>query len=115
MLKILTMYKKLFLLLSLMAITMCGCSTNDEPITPEVSLPELTDQGYLPEVVSDAGAVVSVTFDINTDWYIYSNDGIDVVSSSGGKGKKYSKYSNSTKFRHRIQSWIRVRYLFFKQ
>lgn len=81
------MHKKLFLLLSLVVITLCGCSTNDEPIIPEVSLPELTDQGYLPEAVSEAGAVVSVTFDINTDWYIYSNDGIEVVPSSGGKGK----------------------------
>lgn len=87
MLKILTMHKKLFLLLSVVVITLCGCSTNDEPIIPEVSLPELTDQGYLPDAVSDAGAVVSVTFDINTDWYIYSNDGIEVVPSSGGKGK----------------------------
>ena len=86
MLKILTMHKKLFLFLSLVVITLCGCSTNDEPIIPEVSLPELTDQGYLPDAVSDAGAIVSVTFDINTDWYIYSNDGIEVVPSSGGKG-----------------------------
>ena len=67
------MRKKLFIMISLVAITLCGCSTNDEPIIPEVSLPELTDQGFLPNAVSDAGAVVPVTFDINTDWYIYSN------------------------------------------
>lgn len=70
-----------------MLITLCGCSTNDEPIIPEVSLPELTDQGFLPDIVSDEGAVVAITFDINTDWYIYSNDGIEVVPSSGSKGK----------------------------
>lgn len=81
------MRKKLFIMISLVAITLCGCSTNDEPIIPEVSLPELTDQGFLPNAVSDAGAVVPVTFDINTDWYIYSNQGIEVIPSSGGKGR----------------------------
>lgn len=80
------MPKKLFIMLSLLVATMCGCTSNDEPLIPEVLLPELTDQGYLPDVISDAGAIVPVTFDINTDWHIYSNDGIEVVPSSGSAG-----------------------------
>lgn len=80
------MYKRFLFLFSLIVIILCGCSNNDEPFNPVATIPDLTEDGYLSEVVTDAGGVVSVTFDVNTNWRIYARDGASVNPESGGKG-----------------------------
>lgn len=79
------MKKLLTLLVPFVALILSGC-TSDEPIVPEANLPELTDNGFLPETVSDLGGEVPITFTVNTDWMIYSPNGLEVTPSKGPKG-----------------------------
>lgn len=71
------------MMLILSVLTMTGCS-NDEPVNPEVSIPNVNEDGYI-DMNGDGG---TITFDVeaNTDWYISSPDGGTFEPDHGSKG-----------------------------